>query len=287
VAIPDSQRVNVEYDVVFGSGGGRDLRCNVYTPPAASHNGAAVLLVHGGGWREGDRSQLHGYGILLGRKGYTCVASEYRLTPEAKWPAQIEDVKAALRWMRANAGRLNIDPARIAVEGNSAGAHLALVVAGTPNLAAFEGSGGNTGTDTGVAACIAIYPPTDLRASGPFPAIVDSLFGAGATQATAAAASPITMATPGHPPAQLIHGSADELVPIAESVRMYQALLDAGVPAELHTYAEQLHAFDAAPAFGRQCAEIMALFLDRYIGHPEQYQAEAHSPTEAVAAVAS
>ena len=109
-----SERVTIETDVVFGRGGGRDLRCDVYTPPAhTSPNSAGgapgVLLVHGGGWREGDRKQLSGYGILLGREGFVCVCCEYRLSAEAQWPAQIHDVNAALRWMHANADRLGID----------------------------------------------------------------------------------------------------------------------------------------------------------------------------------
>ena len=147
---------------VFGTGGGRDLRCNVYWPPQAGTARPAVLLVHGGGWVNGDRTQLHGYGILLGRIGYVCVATEYRLAGEAKWPAQIHDVKAALRWMRANAGRLGIDPNKIAVSGNSAGAHLSLMVAGTANMPEFEGEGGNAGVGTEVAACIAFYGPAQL-----------------------------------------------------------------------------------------------------------------------------
>ena len=76
-------RVAVQTDVIFGTGGGRELKCDIYQPPAEVRNGAAVLLVHGGGWSSGDRSQLKGYGFLLGRKGYTCVASDYRLTGEA------------------------------------------------------------------------------------------------------------------------------------------------------------------------------------------------------------
>ena len=85
---PQTGRVTIEYDVVFGQGGGRDLKCNVYTPPQEGASRPAVLLIHGGGWASGDRSQLHGYGILLGRIGYVCVATEYRLSGEAKWPAR-------------------------------------------------------------------------------------------------------------------------------------------------------------------------------------------------------
>jgi acetyl esterase/lipase len=273
-------RVGVENGVVFGHGGGRELRCDVFTPPAGTSNGVGVLLVHGGGWVEGDRSQLRGYGILLGRLGYTCVASEYRLSGEAKWPAQLHDVKTALRWMRANATTLGIDPRRIAVSGNSAGAHLALMLAATPAHPDLEGDGGHAGEATDVTACIAFYAPTDLGAThtaeeskrtvpgGALPtlsAAVAYLLGEDLSAGRVAKASPITYASADFPPTLLITGNRDEIVPAGESERMYRALTKAGATTELHIYAGAPHAFDAQAAFGRQCGAIMALFLERHV----------------------
>lgn len=262
----DDGRVTIDEGVVFGTGGGRDLRADVFTPPGEMRDAPAVLLVHGGGWRQGDRSQLRGYGILLARRGYVCVASEYRLVGESAWPAQIHDVKAALRWVRAEATSLGIDPAKIAVEGNSEGAHLALFAGATPGWAEYEGHGGNPGRSTDVAAVVAVYPPTvfrhdeSVRGSVPIRALHDE-----PDAALARSASPLTHVTPAFPPTLLIHGTADTTVPPAASLRMYEALVGAGVPVELHMYAEQPHAFDASPDFGRQCAAEMALFLDRYV----------------------
>jgi acetyl esterase/lipase len=263
------ERVAIEDGVVVGSGGGRPLRADVFTPPPGrSQPAPAVLLVHGGGWRDGDRTQLRGYGILLGRAGYVCVACEYRLLPEAPWPAQIEDVKAALRWMRANADHLGIDPGRIAIEGNSAGAHLALLAAGTPSLPEFEGDGGNPGVSTAVSAAIGVYAPTSFQAgawewgSGAAPLEV---LHPGGDEELARAVSPITYVGPGYPATLLIHGNADKVVHPAASLRMYEALATARVSTELHMYADQPHAFDALPGFGRQCAAEMLLFLQRYL----------------------
>lgn len=261
--------------------GGRDLRCDVYTPPGVSAGDAApcVVIVHGGGWRSGDKSQLRGYGILLGRAGYVCIAPEYRLVGESPWPAQIQDVKAAIRWARASAGELGIDPDRIAIEGNSAGAHLALVAGGTPNLPEFEGEGGHAGVSTAVAAVAAIYPPTIFvdptteRSKGALPLL--ALIDDGGDAESARLASPVHHITPEFPPTLLVHGTSDTTVPVSASVRMYEELVAAGVPADLHLYAEQPHAFDAQPSFGRQVAAEMLLFLDRYVPAPDAVEAAA------------
>jgi acetyl esterase/lipase len=262
-------RVGIEHDVVFGTGGGRELRCDIYTPPGDPTRAPCVILVHGGAWRIGDRSQLRGYGILLGRIGYVCVAPEYRLTPESPWPAQIHDVNAAIRWVRANDERLGIDADRIAIEGNSAGAHLALLAAGTPDLEEFQGEGGNAGVSTRVAAAIGIYSPTlfshGVRQGGAVPIAALS---EAADAEVARLASPVSHVTPDFPPTMLIHGTDDTTVPPKASLLMYEALVDAHVPVELHMYAQQPHAFDASPAFGRQCAAEMHLFLDRYMVAP-------------------
>jgi acetyl esterase/lipase len=272
MSVAEADRVIVQEDIVFGTGGGRELRCDVYRPPAAVAKETGVLIIHGGGWRQGNRKELRGYGILLGRLGYPCVSTEYRLTDEAPWPAQIHDVKACLRWMKANASDLGINPAKIVVEGNSAGGHLSLMVAGTANLPAFEGDGGNAGVDTSVTASIAFYPPTDLDRSlgrgGTFPdgtGPIDLLMGPDNTAPARAAASPLTHAKAGHPPTLLMHGNADEVVSSSESTRMYEALEKAGVPVEMHIYAQQPHAFDSDPFLGRQSASIMAGFINRLV----------------------
>ena len=277
----ETGRVTVEEDVVFGVGGGRDLKCDIYTPPGRTERAPAVLLLHGGGWRSGDRKQLPGYGILLGRDGYLCVCSEYRLVGEAAWPAQIHDVKAAVRWMRASSERLGLDPTKIAVQGNSAGAHLALVAAGTPNVSAFEGEGGNEGVASHVEAAISIYGPTDFRESVLSERVAD-LMGADRSAERLRAASPMTYVDDSFPPTLLIQGTDDKVVPPGHSIRMNDALRGEGVPVELHLYAGQPHAFDSQRAFGRQCASIMSLFLSRYV---VKDQGLAEEPTEAGAAV--
>lgn len=266
----ESGRVEIREAVPFAEVDGRSLLCDVYEPPEAQRNGAAILLLHGGSWQGGDRSQLRGYGILLGREGYLCVASEYRLLPEHGWPAQVHDAKAALRWMRANSAELGIDPDRIAVQGNSAGGHLALMVAGTPGNEELAGPA-HPGIADDVCAVMAIYPPTVLtipvgRALTEGGSQMIASFGEGDEgRRNAELASPLSHAKPGFPPTLLIHGTADTIVPHKSSQLMYDALAAAGVPVDLHLIAGQPHAFDVQPGFGRLCAAEMLLFLDRYV----------------------
>jgi len=247
-----TERVEVE-TVEVGRVGERGLEADLFRPPVP--NGCGVLLVHGGSWIHGDRTQLRGYGILLGRLGYTCLACEYRLAPGSKWPAQIDDVNTALRYLHAQAPGLGVEPAKIAVSGNSAGGHLALMAAAQ--------------MDSPIAAVIAFYPPTNflgpsLKALGA-PSSLTYLFGPDVSDARLTAASPVTYADATFPPTMLITGNRDEVVDAHDSLTMYSALIDAGARAELHVFDGEPHAFDAQPAFGRQCASLMALFLDRNV----------------------
>lgn len=251
--MPGTYKVKIDEDVVYGQGGGRDLRCDVYRPEGVDGPLPAVVLLHGGSWRGGDRTQLKGYGILIGREGYVCVAPEYRLLPESPWPAQIDDVRAAFEWVHAKAGDLGIDPERIAVQGASAGAHLALLLAADPTLP--------------IRACVAAYPPVLLshaeRQKGAVPlfALIDD----GGTIELEQTTSPLRQVTPEFPPTMLVHGTGDETVPVAASFVMYEELVRHGVPADLHIHAEQPHGFDAQPEFGRLNARQILLFLSRYL----------------------
>lgn len=250
-------RVAIEEGIVVGSGGGRELKADIFLPPAPVANGAGVLLIHGGAWIGGDRRQLRGYGVLLGRAGYTSVACEYRLAPDNKWPAQIDDVRTAYDWMRSHTGELGIDGDRIAVEGNSAGGHLSLMLGATA---------------PGVAACVSIYGPTDLARRMAFAdentpyrvSTVRALLN-DTDAASLAESSPATFVRHDFPPTMLIHGNADMTVPVAQSLRMYEQLVDAGAKAELHVFEGMPHSFDRESGPGRQCASLMQLFFARHV----------------------
>ena len=256
--------VNVENDVVFGTTGSWDLKCDIYHPPAHGEGHPGVLLIHGGAWQSGDRSQLRYYGIQLARYGFVGMACEYRLSGEAPWPAQIHDVKAALRWMRANANQLGIDETKICVTGNSAGAHLALMMGCDADE--FEGKGGNMDVSSKCAAISAIYAPTRLHFNKND--AENRLLGKAGNDEVAAKASPINYANKDFPPTILIHGNADQVVPNSESFNMYHALNKAGAAVELHVFDGAPHAFDRTADFAKQCVQLLVLYFDRKVVDP-------------------
>src|SRR5258705_1563769 len=131
---PAAPAANVEADVVYGKGSDTDLHLDIYKPTGSATRRMAIVHFHGGGFTGGNKNGLAARLQTMSGRGYVNIAAQYRLASNgaARWPAQIEDVKAAIRWTRANASRLGIEPARIAVAGYSAGGHLALVAAGHP-----------------------------------------------------------------------------------------------------------------------------------------------------------
>jgi acetyl esterase/lipase len=216
----------------------------------------------------GNPAMFREQALRLARDGYMCIASEYRLTPESPWPAQIQDVKTALNWMLANADELHVDAARIGLVGRSAGAHLVLLAAGTHGVDEFEGSGGLGSERNPVAAVCGVFAPVAFylgedRSHGGTPA--RALMGDSATEAQARAAGPLTYVTPDYPPTLLLHGAADKVVPPSASMVMYEALVRAGVPAELHMYAEQPHGFVGDPVFIDQTTAEIGHFMRRYL----------------------
>ena len=265
-ALP-ADSVTVEKDVVYGKGGDTDLHCDVYRPSGAAQKRMAIVHFHGGGFAGGNKNGLAERLKTLSAHGYVNVAAQYRLAGVARWPAQMEDVKASIRWTRANAKQLGIDPARIAVAGYSAGGHLALFAAATANHPEFEGQGGNPGVGTNVAACLAYYAVTGPAWDGwrrAFPMPADS------------SEEAWRLATPGayiksFPPTALFHGLADVTVPPESSQEFLKLLREANVPAELHTFAGVPHEFVSIPEFAESTAQLVDFFLERHVINPRTY----------------
>ena len=244
----DEKAVAVEKNVVFGKGGAMDLKLDIYKPPAGVEKRMATVHIHGGGFTGGSKETLNERILPFARRGYVAIAAQYRLAGQAKWPSQLDDVKAAIAWTRANAARLGIDPNRIAIVGYSAGGLLALNAAGRQ--------------DPAVAACAAFYPVTDEPT-----AILPEGLDAEARKATL----PFTHISTRFAPTVIFHGVADTTVPIESSQTLFQRLRDAKVTTELHTYAGAPHVFDQVPAFAAASALLFDLFVDRYILNPRPF----------------
>jgi acetyl esterase/lipase len=201
-------------------------------------------------------------------KGFLAISVEYRLAREASWPSQLDDVIAAVRWTADNAERLGIDRGRIVVAGSSAGGQLAMLAA-----AALR-------KEPRIAAVISLFTASELTVD-PKPAKgqldASALLGAGASAETVRAASPLYRITADFPPVFLLHGGADWLIDPVASVRVYNKLVDVGVPAELHIVAGALHEFIGEPGMTAPMVSEIASFLDRVLIDPERWAAESQA----------
>ena len=210
------------------------LYADVYIPDDNRAAWPAVLVVHGGGWERRSREDMTRIARRLADRGFVAVNIDYRFAPEYRFPAQLHDVQVALGWMRDEAGRLRIDPDRIAGLGFSSGAHLvalAGLVAGTDSsLNADYGP-----ADDGFFAVVAGGIPSDfgLFSGGK---LLRQLMGARQDEAPEAyrAASPIAHVHADAPPFFLFHGTLDQTVPFEHAQVLYDALLEEGVHAELY-----------------------------------------------------
>ena len=158
--VPKVQGVIAKPDIVYVKRGKRQLKLDLFLPKPSKKVAPIVVLIHGGGWRQGSRTGEHSKAIWLANRGYVAASVEYRLAGEAKFPAAIHDCKDAVRWLRANAKKFNASPDRIAVCGGSAGAHLAALMATAGPRAKLEGANGARGSSE-VQAVIVIAGPTE------------------------------------------------------------------------------------------------------------------------------
>lgn len=240
---------------------GTRLSLDIFAP-ATDANNVAILLIHGGGWRAGSPASMHRYAHHLAGRGFTAIAVQYRFTAKAPWPAQLDDVLAAIAWTRDNAQKLGIDADRIVLEGFSAGAHLAMMAGGR---------------DSRLAAVIAFFGPSRLSVAPSSPAELDAtmLLGPDADPAQAEAASPISHVTTDYPPTMLLHGGADWAISPASSKVMYDRLTEVAVPAELHIFADEHHEFASTTSMIAPVQDLVVNFLRRTVIAREAHAEEA------------
>jgi len=225
---PEPARYSVTEDIRYADArgdkrGAHDARIGAVYRPNGDGPRPAVLLVHGGSWQRGSRSEMAKFARRFASAGYVVFNVDYRLAPQYHYPTQLDDVRAAFGWLRAHASSLGVDPQRIAVMGYSAGAHLAL-------LLGFADANGAPRPR----AVVAGAAPSDLTAYPNSPVIAALIGGSGVELPDAYAdASPISHVSPGDPPVLLYHGALDGIVDVEQSRRLLEKLRSVGVPAQL------------------------------------------------------
>jgi acetyl esterase/lipase len=229
----DEPEIDFRSDVEYGTGGEQKLTLHLALPKTDGAK-AGLLFIHGGGWAAGNKDDLKDAIREAAKKGYVAASVGYRFAPQNPFPAQVEDVKCAVRWMRAHADEIKLDPKRIGAIGFSAGAHLSMMLGVMDKDDGLEGNGGWADQPSKVQAVVAYFGPVDLL--GEYPPVSQEIVAKfiGGTKAEKTAeyrrASPITYVNSGDAPMLLFQGTNDVLVPFDQAYLMVRALTEAKVP---------------------------------------------------------
>jgi len=260
---------NLTYAVVDSD----PLLLDLYLPANTKSPVPLIIWIHGGGWKGGSKENCLPLRLGFTERGYAVASINYRLTGTASFPAQIEDCKAAVRWLRAHAGRYGLNSDHFGVWGSSAGGHLVALLGTSGDVSSFD-VGENLNFPSRVQAVCDYYGPSDFKTMGTVSgferhASADSPESAllGGTPdkkpETAATASPVTHATPDDPPFLIIHGDQDRTVPPDQSRRMDAALREVGVETKLIILPGSGH---GGPAFSApEIVGEVASFFDRHL----------------------
>ena len=257
---------DLEYSIAGGKG--YRLSLDVVRPRESAKPLPAIVCIHGGGFRAGNREHYLPLCVRLAQHGYVAATVSYRLSPLYQFPSPLQDVKTAIRWLRANARRFNLDPDRIGVTGESAGGTLALFTGVTPDVPEFEGTG-NLDQSSKVSCVVNYYGATDFTKS--YGKSVDAaevlpLFLGGDLDHERAAhqrASPLNWATPRAAPILTVHGTADPYVAYEQGVWITDRLHNAGAETELETIEGAGHGFKGADA--ERAERRMFEFFDQHL----------------------
>jgi acetyl esterase/lipase len=278
--IYSSKYVGVQRDLEYARPDGIPLMLDIYALKQAPHRLPVLIWIHGGTWKAG--SKAHCPLTFLAREGFAVVSIEYRFIDQAPFPAQLFDCKGAIRWLRANADRLNLDTDRIAVFGASAGGHLAALIGTTAGVKEMEGDvGGNLEQSSRVHAICAFYPPTDLNRLVTDPksrlspdSDIGKLLGGPLEQNLdkAARANPINYITADDTPFFILHGEKDTMVPIEHSVTLHESLVKGGVESTLFVVPKKGHGIGAPPTAAMKILDFLTkhLRLDDIEEFPKQ-----------------
>ncbi|HEU0122193.1 MAG TPA: alpha/beta hydrolase fold domain-containing protein [Bryobacteraceae bacterium] len=240
---PAPAGVRIEKDIVYARLGARELRLDLYLPEKAGGAPRPLIIwIHGGAWRAGSKENAPVAKLVA--HGFAGASIGYRYTQEAPFPANVQDAKAAIRWLRANASTYHLDPNRIGLWGSSAGGYLASFLGTTGDDPEWEPAHGLAGSSSRVQAVVDWFGPTRLSRMSHYPSRMDhdspdspenQLIGALVQQNLELAdrANPARYASKDDPPFLIQHGDADSLVPLEQSEILKTALAAAGAKVEL------------------------------------------------------
>ncbi len=231
----DDAEVEIKTDIVYGTGGEEDLKLDLATPQGLDHPVPAIVAIHGGGWMQGNRTDMNEVMKRAAKHGFVAATVSYRLAPKHRFPAQIEDVKCAVRYLRAHADELHIDPDHIGAIGISAGAHLAMMLGTLDSGDGMEGEGGNPDESSKVQAVVSFVGPVNLvrtSYSETQEQILEAFFGGKPLNkiADCRRASPIVYVNEGDAPMLLFFGTKDPLIDADQAYQIAEALTEAKVP---------------------------------------------------------
>jgi acetyl esterase/lipase len=266
--LPVPDNVTFERNIEYAHPGEESLLLNLALPKDGKGPFPAVLCIHGGGFRAGNREGYNKTCLMLAQNGYVAATIEYRLAPKFQFPAAVQDTKAAVRWLRLNAKKYNLDPERIGVMGGSAGGHLVQFLGVTEGVKEFEGDQ-NPGPSSRVQCVVNYYGPSDFtKAYGKSVDAHEVLplwFGGNLDQERHKhiIGSPLPWVTPHAAPTLLIHGTEDKYVNYEQALWMRDRLQQCGVEVELLTLEGAGHGFKGADA--EKADKAMVAFFDRHL----------------------
>lgn len=269
-------KVTIKKDIVYAQSGGQDLHLDL-AQPAGDGPFPAIVCIHGGSWRQGTKEQFGPLPKRLAQKGYVVISIQYRLAPKHTFPAQIEDCKCAVRWLRGKAKELKVDSKRIGAIGFSAGAHLALLLGLMDSDDGLEGQGGHQKQSSKVQAVVNFFGPTDIRAF-PEHRLITEFMGGTKTQKAELykKASPTHYIDKDDAPILTLHGTRDFIVPYSQAQALTKKLKAAGVETKLHTVKDAGHGWG-----GKKFSKSWTLAEEFFAKHLGNASSKSASPKKA------
>lgn len=271
--------IKMEKDIAYIEGGDEAQKLDIYVPEKPTEKALPLIVhIHGGGWIGGSKFPCPVAGMVL--KDYAVASVEYRFSQKAKFPAQIQDCQAAIRWLRAHAKQYNFDTEHVGVVGGSAGGHLSALVGTSGGKKAFAPIGGNEEQSDKVQAVCDIFGPADFSTvvqqaaddknvknifafntpQDPYSSLIGTKLD---DKPKADAVSPVHYVSKDTPPFLILHGTHDTLVPYAQSVQLEATLKAQSIPVWLQTLPGSGH---GGPAFGKPAViQLMQAFFDKHL----------------------